>query len=167
MSYCPNCGSPVEEGKRFCADCGQPLFEEAAVLSAPRQKLPTTRSWWKYLLFSLLTLGIYSIVVRSKLSTEINTVAAGHDSRHTLHYCLVLFVLAPLTLGIMRLVWFNSLSERIGDELALRGCNYRFSASTYWLWGFLGTLILVGPIIYTAKLLKAMNLINEDYNARG
>ena len=31
----------------------------------------------------------------------------------------------------------------------------------------LGSLILVGPFIYIHKRMKAMNLINADYNAKG
>ncbi len=168
MNYCPNCGRPVEEGKNFCADCGAALnLSEADLAAAPRAAHRTDRVLWKYVLFSLLSLGIYSIVCLSQISEEINRVAFQHDSRHTPHYCLVLFALAPLTLGIFPLIWFNNLSERIGDELALRGCAYEFSAGTYWLWGFLGKLILIGPLVYCHKLLTAMNLINEDYNQRG
>lgn len=45
--------------------------------------------------------------------------------------------------------------------------NYSFGASTFWLWGILGSMIVVGPFIYTYKLLKSMNLLAADYNAKG
>lgn len=48
-----------------------------------------------------------------------------------------------------------------------RGIAYDFDASTFWLWGVLGSLIVVGPFIYTHKLLKAMNLLAANYNIRG
>lgn len=41
------------------------------------------------------------------------------------------------------------------------------TAATYWLWNILGSLIIVGPFIYTYKLLHAMNDLCADYNARG
>ena len=31
----------------------------------------------------------------------------------------------------------------------------------------LGSLIIVGPFIYTHKLLTSMNKLSEDYNAKG
>lgn len=34
-------------------------------------------------------------------------------------------------------------------------------------WNILGSLIIVGPFIYTYKLLHAMNDLCADYNARG
>ena len=34
-------------------------------------------------------------------------------------------------------------------------------------WNWLGSLILVGPLVYTHKLMKAMNKLNEDFNMNG
>ena len=52
-------------------------------------------------------------------------------------------------------------------ELRRRGIAYDFDASTFWLWGVLGSLIVVGTFINTHKLLKAMNLLAASYNIRG
>ena len=43
-----------------------------------------------------------------------------------------------------------------GQEMCIR--------DSFWGWGILGSLILVGPFIYTHKLLTAMNLLSADYN---
>jgi uncharacterized Zn finger protein (UPF0148 family) len=40
MSYCPKCGSKVEEGMSFCPKCGAPLNVEK-VASAPPETRPT------------------------------------------------------------------------------------------------------------------------------
>jgi len=45
--------------------------------------------------------------------------------------------------------------------------DYQFGAGTFWGWGILGSLILVGPFIYTHKLLTAMNRLSADYNVNG
>lgn len=42
-----------------------------------------------------------------------------------------------------------------------------FDASSYWLWGILGSLIIVGPFVYIHKLFHAMNLLSENYNIKG
>ena len=136
-------------------------------VAAPIAQLKTNRSLLKFILLSLVTFGIYSIVVMSSISTDINTIASRYDGKKTMHYCLVLFVLSGLTLGIFPLIWKHQLSERIGNELTRRGIDFQFGAETFWLWGVLGSFILVGPFIYTHKLLQSMNLLCEDYNVHG
>ena len=103
----------------------------------------------------------------SNVSTDINTIASRYDGKKTMHYCLVLFIFSWLTLGIVPLVWSHKISDRIGAELTRRGIDYQFGAGTFWGWGILGSLILVGPFIYTHKLLTAMNLLSADYNVNG
>lgn len=126
----------------------------------------THRGFWKYFLLSLITFGIYGIVVMSRISEEINFVARN-DGRRTMNYCLILFIFSWLTLGVMTFVWYHKLSKRIGEELDMRCLDYSFGASDYWLWNILGKLIIVGPCIYIHKLMKAMNTLNADYNLRG
>ena len=134
---------------------------------APVGKLKTNRGLLKFLLLSVITFGIYGIVVMSSVSTDINVMASRYDGKKTMHYCLILFIFSWLTLGIAPMVWNNNLCVRIGMELNRRRISYRFGAGTYWGWGFFGSLILVGPLIYTYKLLKAMNLLAAHYNVNG
>ncbi len=135
--------------------------------AAPVGQLKTNRGLAKFILLSIVTLGIYAIVYMSGVSSDINIIASRYDGKKTKHYCLMLFILAPITLSIYAFVWYHGLSARIGNELKRRGIDYKFSAADYWLWSILGTLILVGPFIYIHKLSKAMNLLAEDYNTRG
>lgn len=44
--------------------------------ASPAVQLPTNRSLLKFVLLSIITLGIYGLVVMTKISTEINTIAA-------------------------------------------------------------------------------------------
>ena len=125
----------------------------------------TNRSLLKFLLLSLITFGIYGIVVMTRISMEIDTIASPRDHKNTMNYLLVFFFLGPITLGIYMLIWNHMLSNRIGDELKARNLGYEFDAGTFWGWGFFGSLILIGPFVFVHKLLKSMNLINESYNA--
>lgn len=129
-------------------------------------KLPTNRGWFKYVALTLITFGIYGIFVLSHMSREINRVASDHDGRHTMHYCLILFLLGPITFQIATLVWFTKICNRMGNELKVRNIDYKFGGSDYWLWNILGSLILVGPFVFLARFFKAMNLINRDYNEK-
>lgn len=135
--------------------------------TTPAVKLKTNRGLLKYILLSIVTLGIYSLVVMSSVSSDINLIATKYDGRKTMHYCLVFFIFSWLTLGIVPIVWWHKISGRIGRELQRRGISYGFGAGTFWGWNVLGSCIIVGPFIYMHKLFKAMNLLAADYNEKG
>lgn len=162
----------------------------------PAYQLPTRRGFWKMLLLGILTLLTYPIVIMSRISVEINMVASPRDGRRTVHFLFVP-VLSAITLGIYGFVWMHELCARIGGELKRRGLAYVFGARAYWLWSVLypivgalvgavavallseqgtiamtilaaaGVLSIVGPCIFLHKLMRAMNLMNADYNERG
>lgn len=135
--------------------------------TAPAYLLKTNRGLVKFILLSIITLGIYSIVLMSSISSDINTIAAKYDGKKTMHYCLLFFIFSWLTFGIAPLVWYHRISARIGKELARRGIAYNFGAGSFWGWNLLGLFIFVGPFIYIHKLCKAMNLLAADYNING
>ena len=135
MAFCTKCGKELEGGASVCPNCGAPV--PSAAPSAPAVQLKTNRGLIKYILLSIITLGIYGLVVMSSVSTDINTIASRYDGKKTMHFCL------------------------------LGGIGYSFGAGTFWGWEILGALIAVGPFIYLHKLFKAMNLLSEDYNTKG
>ncbi len=135
--------------------------------AAPVTQLKINRGLAKFILLSIVTFGIYSIVAYSGVSNDINTIAGRYDNKRTMHYCLLFFIIAPITLGIGAIVWFVKISSRIGKELQRRQLDYSFGAKDFWLWNVLGVFIVVGPFVYTHKLFKAMNVLSEDFNKRG
>lgn len=154
----------------FCTSCGNSMQAAAPVASgttAPAVKLKTSRGAVKSILLSIITLGIYSIVLYYKMSSELNITATRYDGKKTMNYALLFFLVGPLTLEIGTLVWFHKFSSRIGDELKRRNIQYSFGAGTFWGWNVLGLLIVVGPFVYLHKVIKAINLINADYNVNG
>ncbi len=140
---------------------------ENTVNTAPVGQLKTNKGLLKTILLSIITFGIYPLVVMSAVSNDVNIVASRYDGKKTMHYCLLFFIVAPITCGIAGIVWYHRISNRIGAELKRRGIAYKFSAADYWLWNVLGTLIAVGPLVYLHKLFKATNLMNADYNEKG
>ena len=144
-------------------------MENQVVQNAARPvgQLKTNRGLAKFILLSIVTLGIYAIVFMSSVSGDVNIICSRYDGKKTMHYCLLLFIISPLTLGIATVVWMHKISNRIGNELERRGLNYSFGASDFWIWDILGSIILVGPFIYLHKLSKAMNTLCEDYNVNG
>ena len=139
----------------------------AAAGQRPAIQLKTNRGLIRLLLLSLITFGIYAIVYYTVMSEDINTIASRHDGKKTMHYCLLFFIIAPITLGIGAIVWMHRLCNRIGGELLRRNLPYSFSAGSFWLWNTVGALILVGPFVFLHKLSKAMNMVCADYNQNG
>lgn len=143
-------------------------MSEEITNTTPVLQLKTNRGLLKFILLTLITFGIYALVFYSKVSTDINLIASRYDGKKTMHYCLLTFVVAPITFGIGGIVWCHRISERIGNELARRGIAYGFDASTFWLWNVLGAMLFgIGPFVYLYKLCKAMNLLSADYNTKG
>lgn len=165
MKFCSHCGAQINDETVICMNCGCKAGTERSY--APVGQLKTNRGLLKFILLSLITFGIYGIVVMSAVSTDINAIAGRYDGKKTMHYCLVYFLFSWLTLGIVPLVWSHKISARIGNELNRRGLSYSFGAGTFWGWGILGSLIFVGPFIYLHKMLKAMNILSADYNING
>ena len=143
----------------------QVTTQEAVV--RPVGQLKTNRGLLKYILLGIITLGIYPLVFMSSISNDINIICSRYDGKKTMHYCLLFFLIGPLTFGIGFIVWAHKISARIGAELSRRGIAYSFGAADYWLWNVIGSIIVVGPFIYLHKLAKAMNLLSEHYNVNG
>ena len=108
----------------------------------PVRQLNTRRSLLKLILLTIITFGIYPYVFFSGISEDINLIASRFDGRKTMHYCLMSFIIGPLTFGIGFIVWFHNLSSRMDNELARRSIAYSFGASDYWLWTFWEALSL-------------------------
>lgn len=142
-------------------------MENQATFAAPAKQLKTNRGLLKCILLSVITLGIYPLVLMSSISTDINLIASRYDGKKTMHFCLLAFIFTGLTLGIAPIVWYHRISARIGNELSRRGISYSFGAGSFWGWNVLGALIGIGPLVYTHKLFKAMNLLSADYNVKG
>lgn len=57
--------------------------------TAPVGQLKTNKSLVKFILLSLITFGIYGIVILSSVSNDINIIASRYDGKRTMHYCLL------------------------------------------------------------------------------
>ena len=187
--FCPNCSGNLPNDAKFCPNCGtvinaapqqqyqqpqqqyqQPYSQmqyQQPYGAPPVRRLNTNRGVLKFILLSIITFGIYPIVAFSSISESINIAASRYDGKKTMHFCLLFFIISPITAGIGMLVWFHKVSNRIGNECSRRGIAYSFGASDFWIFEFLLSFTIVCPFIYLHKLFKATNLVCEDYNRRG
>ena len=173
----------------------QPQYPQTPYPQTPTGQYPpqlerTDRELWKWIVFGILTLGIYQIVVMTELTNAANRVI--QDGRKSMHYCLLIFVFSWLTAGIAIFVWYHRITNRIGDELQRRGYDRMISVSDFWLydvlcnavftapytyfteiypntvgwWYVLPIFSTIGPLYFTYKLFRAMNALCWDQNAR-
>lgn len=156
---------PVQT-EAFPESIPQPRSVQPEKKCPPRLQLPTRRGLGKMIFLGLLTLGIYPMVIWSRIVTELNLAASRYDGKRTMPY-FGMVLLAPITLGIFAFVWIHRFCRRIGDELQRRNIDYQFGPGTFWLWNILGILIIVGPFVFLYKLMKSMNQINADFNLNG
>ncbi len=119
-------------------------------------------SFVKFILLSLITFGLYGVYVYAKMGDVLNLAASRADGQKTMNFWLLFLLVSPITLGIGGLVWHHKFCARLGRELERRNLNQKISAATYWLWGVLGIVIIVGPFVYTYKLIQAVNALAED-----
>lgn len=138
-----------------------PYDEERVEYKPP--KLKTDRKMWKLMLFSFLTLGIYSIYFFSPLPYELEKILPSRGRQKLMNYGAAYFI-AYFTFAIVMVFWQHELAKRVEEALTERGIAYDFNMGDFWGWYFFGSFFLVGPYIYFHKLCTAMNLLCEDYN---
>lgn len=137
-------------------------YDEEKVEYKP-QPLRTDRKMWKLMLFSFLTLGIYSFTFFLPISYELEKVSPTRERGKMMNYGIA-YLISLFTFSAVMIFWQHELASRIEEALADRGIESDFSMGDFWGWYFFGSFIIVGPYIYFHKLCTAMNLLCEDYN---
>ena len=136
-------------------------YEEQVKYEAP--KLKTNRKMWKVILFSILTLGFYSVIFFSSFASELDLIYPKRDGTKTMDY-LIAYIVSFFTCNLVVAAWQHSVSLRIEEALIKRRITYNFGTTDFWAWYVLGSVILIGPAIYIHKMCTAMNLLCESYN---
>ena len=118
--------------------------------------MKNTYSFLKFIIFSILTFGIYSIVKCTAIGDDVSRL----DGKQTIPAWVVALFLGPITFGIFPLIWWHNICSRIGN---LHPSN-NFSALTFWGWNIFGILLFgLGPFVFLFKLCDAMNDVNSEH----
>ena len=127
-------------------------------------KIKTKFGLVKFVLLSIVTLGMYIIYCTAKMGNILNRIASPYDGKTTMNFWLLALIVGPITLGIGYAVWHHKFCARLGRELKRRDVDCSISAGTFWLWTILGIVMLIGPFIYMYKVMNAMNKLIDKYN---
>lgn len=119
------------------------------------------RRFWKLLLFTIATLGIYNIVFWYQMTRDLNDM--NREERKLPNYFVVI-LLSILTLGIYRWVWFFYLADRIQVTGRDLGVKISPGPGTTLALRLFGTFLLVGPFLSSYLVIRNMNRIATVYN---
>ena len=124
------------------------------------------RRFWKLILFSALTFGIYGIVFMWKLIKDLNLVCGrqeADDSRQSPNYALVILY-SIITLFVYAFYWWYKQGNRMKEASEGYGIYIKEKGSTYLLWMTLGSFIVIGPFYGIYLFINNLNKLVRLYN---
>lgn len=125
----------------------------------------TNRSLWKFILFSIITCGIYGLWFIYHLSQDVNVICA-EDGKNTAGL-LKLILLSIVTLGIYNYIWYYKLGNRLADNAPRYGLSFQENGTTILLWMIFGYFLCgIGPFVAMYIVMKNTNALAESYNQK-
>jgi len=123
----------------------------------------SNRNLGKYIIFTILTCGIYSLFFLYKLAQDLNILCEG-DNRST-PGLLPYIVFSILTCGIYTWFWYYNIGNRLADNAPRYGLKFQENGTTILLWLIFGALICgIGPYVAMYIIIKNTNTLAKEYN---
>ena len=127
-----------------------------------RTGMHTNRNFWRSLLLTIVTFGIYPLYL-IELMAECTNVACVRDNKRT-RGLIPYLLLSVITLGIFGLIWHVGVIRRWRDHAEAHGETCPVTGKFFVLWMVPGVLCVVGPCIAFARLLRGFNQMCRIFN---
>ena len=125
--------------------------------------LKTNRGLFKYIFFSIITAGIYSLYIIYAFAKETNMVCQG-DGKKT-RGLFLLFLFTILTLGIYPIVWHVSIITRRAFHIEKNGKQNNLTPAFFILSMLFGAITLgILNLVAMSRFIKQQNILNSVYN---
>ena len=122
-----------------------------------------TFEFWKVLLFSIITCGIYGIYVYYHLIQGLNKICEGDEEESPNVFKVIFFSI--FTYGVYALYWSYVQSQRMYEAAKGYRAEVKEKGWTILLWETVGcVLFCTGPVVALYKIIKNYNLLAERYN---
>lgn len=179
LTFCPHCGNPMQAGntagnQQYQQQYNQQYNQQAGAYQqqgyagqqgyySPVEKLQVDRSLISYILFTILTCGIYSYYFIYKMAHDVNIACEG-DGESTSGLAAFI-VLSIITCGIYALIWEYKLGNRLAMNAPRYGMAFQENGTTVLMWYIFGILLCgIGPYFAMHILIKNSNAICAAYN---
>ena len=121
------------------------------------------RSFWKYILLTLITCGIYHWIFQYHLIEDVNLVCDGDEQ--TTPGLWTFLLLSLITLGIYGFYWFYKLGNRLSENAPRFHMQFKERGITILLWMLLGGLTYgLGWYVAWYLLIRNVNSLAGAYN---
>lgn len=121
------------------------------------------RRLWKYIVFTILTCGIYAYWFIYSIAQDVN-IMCKDDGKQT--GGLAKFILLSLlTCGIYAWYWYYALGNRLQENAPRYGLHFSENGTTILMWYIFGVLLCgIGPFIGMNILINNTNALAKAYN---
>lgn len=132
-------------------------------LGGPARRIMTNRGLLKYILFTILTLGIYGYYFVYMMAQDMNTMCADDDQKTG---GLIAFILLNIvTLGIYGIYWWYRIANRVYLNAPRYGIAVAEKGSSFLLWYLLGLLTLgIASLVGFHAVIRNVNSLAAAYN---
>ena len=132
-------------------------------LGGPARRIMTNRGLIKYILFTVLTLGIYGYYFVYKMAQDMNTMCADDDQKTG---GLIAFILLNIvTLGIYGIYWWYRIANRVYLNAPRYGIAVAEKGSSFLLWYLLGVLTFgIAALVGFHTVIRNVNSLAAAYN---
>lgn len=130
-----------------------------------RRGVNAERRLWKYLVFGILTMGIYAIYFQWTMINDMNTACEYKEPGNRSPHFLIVVLLSVVTCGIYTYVWYYQQGNRLKSAGEKYGLQIEEKGSTYLMWSIFGILLFgIGPLVAFYFLICNSNRVGAAYN---
>lgn len=127
------------------------------------KSLKTNRGLFKYIFFSIITVGIYSLYIIYAFAKETNMVCRGDGKKTRGLFLMLLFT--ALTFGIYNIVWYASIISRRAFHIEKNGKQNNLTPAFFILSMLFGGITLgILNLVAMSRFIKQQNILNGIYN---
>jgi len=127
--------------------------------------ITTNRGLGKYIIFTILTLGIYSYWFIYKIAQDINVMCDG-DGNNT-GGLLKFILLSIITCGIYAWFWYYNIGNRLAENAPRYNLHFSENGTSMLMWMIFGAVLCgIGPFVAMHIMIKNTNALATAYNAQ-
>jgi len=182
-AFCKNCGAPLNSGQSSHTSMENRPKSDTTQGSASNVTngsgnasggagannyrghaiITTKRGMIKFVVFSIITLGIYNLYFYYAMARDLNIICDGDGNKTA--GLIKMLLLSFITLGIYYFYWCYKFANRVRDNAPRYGVTVYQGGGTILLWMLLGSLLCgIGYFVSMHYFIRNFNTLAMGYN---